>query len=350
MAPIRRILLIQIRYLGDVLLTTPTIRAARQAFPSARIDYLVGEAASPALRDNPYLDEVIIWRRGLRNDMRLLWKLFRRRYDAVIDMHSRPRSAVQVLAAGGRIRVGIRFNEFRDRFYTHLYPREEVGVYMARKKLELLGALGVTAPADTDVSLDLSITADDRAWARATVGALGIGERDVIVALSPVTRSHHKQWGIEKWAAVGDALASAGARVLITSGPGELEQAGAVAQRMRHPAIYEYGATTVHQLAALYEHCSLWVGNDGGSKHVATAAGTPTVSVGRWITGPIWSDLTPGSRQRAIEREPVLPCDFNCGHCAHLSCLEQVSTHDVVALVREALGETLQRAPARVGT
>jgi ADP-heptose:LPS heptosyltransferase len=101
-----------------------------------------------------------------------------------------------------------------------------------------------------------------------------------IVAISPVSLHDYKQWGAANWAVVADALADEGLRILITSGPGELEQARAVADQMKHPAIWNYGSTTVRQLTALYEQCALWAGNDGGPKHLAVAAKTKTVSVG----------------------------------------------------------------------
>jgi ADP-heptose:LPS heptosyltransferase len=71
---------------------------------------------------------------------------------------------------------------------------------------------------------------------------------------------------------------------------------------MKHPAVWQYGSTTVHELAALYQRCALWLGNDGGPKHLATAVGTPTVTVYRRKLGSVWSDPH-DPRQIAINSE-----------------------------------------------
>ena len=61
---------------------------------------------------------------------------------------------------------------------------------------------------------------------------------------------------------------------------------------MQHNSVWRYGQTSVRQLAALYARCSLWIGNDGGPKHMAVAVNTPTVTVYRRTLGGVWSDPT----------------------------------------------------------
>jgi ADP-heptose:LPS heptosyltransferase len=95
-----RILLIQLHHLGDVVLTTPTIRAARQAFPDARIDFVTGSLGAQVLEKNPHLDQVFVQPR--------LRELHAIHYDFVGDMHSVPRTALFTLATRARERVGIR--------------------------------------------------------------------------------------------------------------------------------------------------------------------------------------------------------------------------------------------------
>ena len=333
---VRRLLLMQLKWLGDVLLTTPAIRAARRAFPEAKIDFATGAEGAAILEGNPHLDEVLVWRRGPAG-LRMLWEIARRRYDAVVDFRSTPRDAWYVLASGARIRAGMRGRGPRRLAYNRLFDWSDGPRYMAARKLEPLRALGIEPGPEPDLALELVVGEADRAWARSILARHGLDGGSPIAAISPVTRVHYKQWGAEKWAAVADALAGAGARVLITSGPGELAQARAVAERMAHPAVYEYGPTTLRQLAALYERCALWAGNDGGAKHIAAAMGVPTVTVFRHHEGEVWTDLRTASPHVAIEREPVLPCIYpHCGGCAHLSCLEQVRAGEVEAQVRLA--------------
>jgi ADP-heptose:LPS heptosyltransferase len=273
----KRILLVQLHHLGDVLLATPAIRAARLRFPQARIDFLTGALGAQALAGNPHLDDIIV-EPSLRS-------LLRAQYDAVADMHSVPRTALYTFATRARLRVGIRGRGPRNLAYTSLLPRETEPVYMALQKLRVLVPLGVDV-ANPSLTLEIAIDEEQRAWARAILAQL---DRPV-VAISPVAKHPFKQWGAHNWAVLADRLAENGASIVVTSGPGEEEQARAVADRMKHAPLWRHGETSVRQLAALYEQSSLWLGNDGGPKHIAVAAGTRTVTVNRRQHGAVWSD------------------------------------------------------------
>jgi ADP-heptose:LPS heptosyltransferase len=85
---VERFLLVQPRFMGDVLLCTPSIRALRRAYPAARIDFLTEPPGADALRGNPHLDAVIEWPRE-RNALSRGWSL-RGRYDTVVDFRSTP--------------------------------------------------------------------------------------------------------------------------------------------------------------------------------------------------------------------------------------------------------------------
>jgi len=335
---LRRLLLIQSYFMGDVLLATPAIRAARRAFPDARLEFLTLGPGVDALAGNPHLDEVIRLERGGRAQLRLIRELRRRRYDAIIDFLSNPRTALLTALTGARYRIGIRAGGPRDLAYTALVPRERGQVYMARQKVRLLGPLGIDPDSVTDLSLEIAIGAEERAWAAEVWDRTGLAAGAPVVAISPVSRERFKQWGAERWAAVADRIAASGFSVLVTSGPGERDQARAVVERMRHPAVWDYGPTTIRQLAALYERCVLWIGNDGGPKHVAAAAGTPTVTVIRWRLGPIWTDTRSAVPHVAIDRAPPQGCDMRCARCTHLGCLGAVGADEVVAAALDALG------------
>ena len=95
----KRILLLQLHHLGDVLLTTPAIRATRAAFPDAIIDFVTSPLGTQALEDNPHLDSVLLPK---------MWRVLRRRYDFAVDFHSVPRSARVVAASRARVRIGLR--------------------------------------------------------------------------------------------------------------------------------------------------------------------------------------------------------------------------------------------------
>lgn len=294
--------MLQLRHLGDIVLATPAIRAVRRRFPNARIDFVTSALGAQALEANPHLDEVLV-NPGLRH-------LHRARYDAVVDMHSVPRTALYVAATRAPVRIGLRGRGPRNLAYTQLLPREDRVVYMGRQKVNVAAPLGIV-PETADLSLEITLDEALRSWARRVIEQHELTEP--IVAVSPVAKHAFKQWGAERWAAVADALAENGASILITSGPGEQDQVAAVTAKMKYPAVWNYGPTTVRQLAALYEQCAVWVGNDGGPKHIAVAVGLPTVTVYRGANlDGVWSDGS--ARQIALNAgsdspDTILPDD-----------------------------------------
>jgi heptosyltransferase-2/heptosyltransferase-3 len=139
-------------------------------------------------------------------------------------------------------------------------------------------------------------------------------------------------------------------RLLLLSGPAERGQLQAVAERMHTPVICDGTAANVRQLAAIYQRCALWVGNDGGLRHVAAAARIPTVTVFRWRQTPFWSDPDPSAGQVALEEPPPGGCDLRCDSCPHLGCLGALTVERVVDAARAQLAraaETREAPPPR---
>src|SRR4051812_6677285 len=106
-----RLLLIRLREIGDVVFTTPAIRALRQRFPDAYITYIVEPAAAPVVAGNPHLNSVVISRgrrgvAGLLDDLALVRRVRAEHYDLVIDFHSGPRSSLIAWLSGAPRRIG----------------------------------------------------------------------------------------------------------------------------------------------------------------------------------------------------------------------------------------------------
>ena len=339
-----RLLLIQPRWLGDVLLCTPAIREARHALPDARIDFVTEPPGAEALRGNRHLDEVLVAEPGVRSRFDLLRRVRAGRYDAVIDFRSTNSTAQITAASGAAVRVGIRGRGPRNLAYTRLVERQGLTTYAARHKLDMLGAVGVPVQYINDLALEIGIDPDARRWAEEQWREIGAGAVPV-VALTGVSREAYKQWGADRWAGVADELSRLGARVLLTFGPGERGQAEAIAGAARHPVIAGFETPSIHHLAALLERCSLWVGNDGGVKHLAAAVGLPTIAVGRWQIGPVWTDATAAAAQQFIERAPPGGCDLRCVRCAHLGCLRAIGVEEVAGRAKAALAAGSPRVP-----
>src|SRR5258705_7583140 len=125
--PTRKILIVRLRLIGDVVLTTPLLRALRRRYPGAQLTYLVEPAAAPIVRDNPHIDHLFIVarRRGLarvRDDVTIARQLRRERFDVAIDLHGGPRAAWFAWASGAPMRIGYAIAG-RAWMYTHAIDR-----------------------------------------------------------------------------------------------------------------------------------------------------------------------------------------------------------------------------------
>jgi len=329
-----RVLLVQLRALGDVLLCTPAVRQLRRALPDARIDFLTHPVESAALDGSPWLDEVLVYRKGGREGVSRTLRLARRGYDAVVVLHSH--HAARASAVGALLPAPLRIG-FDDRRpwewrYTHVVPAAPLeDTYNAVAKLELLRPLGVS-PDPRDAALEIPISPNDEAWAAEEWARLGLDGAAPVVAMAPVTRVAAKNWGLDRWARVADALSDAGWRVLVKHGPGERAQAEAMARAARSPLVWDHRPSTVRQMAALFRRCGAWVGNDGGARHVAVAAGVPTLAVARAGKGRPFTDTRPGSPHRYLEPPPgtALPGRPLAGltvEAVSAAALEFVRTH-----------------------
>jgi len=177
MADPHRILLIQLRRIGDVLLATPAFRAVRRRFPGARIELLIEPAYTPLVSRNPHLDEVIAVprRQSFARDLAAIAELRRRRFDLAVDFLGKPRTALWSRLSGAPRRIGY---DTRGRrwTYTDRVPPGDPAAYTVRHKAALLAPLGAELD---DERLEFPIDAADRDAADPKTGAHDIGLRCV---------------------------------------------------------------------------------------------------------------------------------------------------------------------------
>jgi ADP-heptose:LPS heptosyltransferase len=270
-----KVLILQVRRLGDVLMTTPMLRALKAAIPGVTTHICVERSSLPAVRTNPNLDQAILSPGGA--SIRLVPVLRRQRYDVVIDTLGSPASARLAFLSGAPVRIGPD-RPWRRPFYTHPCPIRE-GTYSALAKLTRLAPLGVRS---SDARIEVFPTHEDEREAASLWDGFGLDARARVVAFSPVSRRAAKVWPPDRFAAVCDAWAErAGLLFLPLFGPGEGLMVDAVlrSSRCREAYLYPCAPVSFGALAPLITRCAFYFGNDNGIRHVAIAAGIPTAAV-----------------------------------------------------------------------
>src|SRR6266487_2569225 len=145
----RSILVIKLRYIGDVVLSTPVLSRLREGFPKARITMLVNAGTEEVVQEHPALDEVLIVGRGsMPRQWRMLSELRRRRFDLVVDLTDADRSAILSWLSGASTRVGYNSeNRWRGRLYTDIVQADRFGMHTAHYHLAAVKALGLSGRA-----------------------------------------------------------------------------------------------------------------------------------------------------------------------------------------------------------
>jgi predicted lipopolysaccharide heptosyltransferase III len=312
-----KILIIKLRYIGDVLLATPVFAALRAQFPDSHLTALVNPGTEGVLQHNPHLDETWVLERGdWREQLRFLRRLRARRFDCVIDLTDGDRSAVLAWASGASCRIG--FNDeqrWRGRCYTQVAVGRDPTRHRIQRDLSTLEPLGIVAPPAAPMLLT-SADDDQRAVellrnCGVTVTASGIPGS--LVLLQPGARYWFKAWPAERFAALADLLAARlGCHVVIGGSAQERALGERIAQLSQCAPLVLSGKTSVPIYAALLKRAALAVTNDNGLMHMAAAVGTPVVA----LFGPShpaeWGPL-------GTEAE-VLYKGLDCRACFHPTC------------------------------
>ena len=198
---ISKILVIKLRAIGDVLLSTVVLKNLRHNFPHVKIDFLTEPPSKEIIEGNPYVDELIIFERE-KNSLKKFYELRKRKYDLVIDLFCNPRSALLTFITGAKYRVGYAFRGRSYAYNVKLKPRKEVH-HNVEFNLDALRALGLEI-IDKEIYMPIDENAEN--FAKKFWNENKLNEK-VVVALNPSGTWETKRWRLEKFARLGDEIA-----------------------------------------------------------------------------------------------------------------------------------------------
>jgi ADP-heptose:LPS heptosyltransferase len=292
----QKILIIQLRQLGDILLTTPVLPALKKRFPHSEISFLTHPMGRMILTGNPYLSELILHPtdQGIRCHLQFLKELRRRRFDTVIDFMNNPRSALYTLWSGAESRIA--FKSRRTFAYNRLVEKPASSSYIVDEKFKLLEPLGST-PDQRRLILPWGEQKEGEVVARLAQQQPQFAEvQGLRIILSPTHRREPRQWPKAQYAKLADWLVQKwGAQVLWAWGPGEesfIDETMALAQTQT----WKIPPTSFRELAAFIANSDLFIGNSNGPSHVAVAVGTSSLQLHGPTKMKSWCPLTPVHR------------------------------------------------------
>ena len=329
-----RILVTRLRYLGDVILTTPAVAALKQRYPEAEIHYATEGPYADVLEGNPDISRIIRLSRSARRALGEIAKIRSFRYVACIDLFHNPRSALLLRLSGIPLRAG-GSRKLRRRLYTHRFvippeTRSAMDHHVAAMGVFDVGA-GDPLPR---VYLTREETGAGRGLLERAVGTREAGGR--IVAIHPGGTWQSKRWPSGSFAKLAVlARERMGAQVVVVTGPGEEE----IAERVRAEAgarVRVLPFLPLRKIAAVLASCDGVVANDGGLMHLAVAIGRPTVAVFGPTEPDIWFPYEGKGPFALVSRlMDCAPCHRH--RCESVECLEGITPEEVLGRLREVL-------------
>jgi predicted lipopolysaccharide heptosyltransferase III len=331
----RNILVIKLRYIGDVVLSTPVLSRLREGFPKARIAMLVNAGTEEIVQDHPAIDELMVVERETMRNWRLLVELRRRRFDVVLDLTDGDRSAILGWLSGAPTRIGYNSEHlWRGRLYTHIVKADRFAMHTIQYHLAATEALGLSGLVPEP---QISVSRDAKNAVKSLLQEAGVDPDKPFVCLHPGARWWFKSWPAERFGALADRIQTdTQAQALFLGSERDRGVIGDIATAMRTSCRNLVGRTRLQDLAAILSRALLMISNDNGAMHIAATMSTPVVGLFGPSDPAIWGPWGIGHR--------IFYKQIDCRSCFHpdcfrgeANCMRLISLDEVWEAVRHRL-------------
>ncbi len=330
-----RILVIRTDRIGDVLLSTPVAGALKKVSEENHVAMMVSPYTKPILENNPNVDEIVVLRPTEKNGD-LARRLSRGRYDVAVLLHPTLRLAWVLARSGIPRRIGTASRVYSFLFNERIRMRRSLAnLHEAECNLAMVEPLCGKA---NSIHPEVFITEDEKALADERLASLGLNSGD-FVAIHPGSGGSARDWPLQRFAGLADAVESnLGKRVLVTGGPGEEELISRMMSFLKSRPARIVGESGIRVLAALLARSSALVTNSTGPMHLATAVGTPVVSIFCPVRGCSPKRWGPLGTRNAVLMPDVPVCERCIGdRCRYFDCMGEVEVERVVEAVARLL-------------
>ncbi|MFA4981713.1 MAG: glycosyltransferase family 9 protein [Candidatus Omnitrophota bacterium] len=368
MPHLKRVLVVRLDGIGDVVLTTPFLRELRKNLPNARITLIVRPEALNLVKLCPYVDEILThdWKEpgifaylmwhisALKFSIFHLWK---RRFDLSIlprwDVDNRNSSFI-IYFSGARLRVGysenvrpekIELNKRYDILFTHVISDKTLK-HEVEHNLDVITFIGGKIERD---NLELWLKEDDSTFAQSLLRRFNIDAKCFFVGIGPAAQENLRMWPKERYLDMLDWFLKETASKIVLLGNKNERLIGDyiennIKKEFSDRIINIMGETTLRQTAGLLKYCRFYLGNDTGVMHIAAAMKIPVIEISSWSdSGNKFSAKSPFRfapwKTRCVivnPRHPLSPCVYDCVS-SESHCIAQVTIEDVKNAIKKII-------------
>jgi lipopolysaccharide heptosyltransferase II len=343
---VRNILIIRMDRIGDVVLSTPILRAVREHFPQASISLLVRSYTLDLVINNPNINEVIAFDDKCEFFVEFIRKvklLRKKNFDLAIVLH--PNFWVNFFAFASKARYRLGYDAAGSGFFLTMrvldtrmnLPRHEVEV-----GLDVVRTIGIDT---NNRTLDISVTEEGEKLAQEFLESNGCRREDILISIHPGGFYPYTHWLVKGFAAVADELIDKYmAKILIVGNISDRRLAGEIASLMKNKPIISAGKTTLSGLISLIKRSKLFIGNSSGPMHIACGLKVPVVA--------IFGNIHPVDNYQSWgpwgEGNIIISKNLNCedcqpGDCLSLECMKAISPDEVLKAVDVQLNRIISK-------
>jgi ADP-heptose:LPS heptosyltransferase len=327
---IKRILILRWGGVGDFLLTLPAIYSVRKHFPHAHIAIMGSTDTIDLAASKEYADEFLHFDWAISSDWReareaarlgMMQKL--KEFDFIINYHSF--GQVDALLDD----CGVNYLSFEDKVF--LRERKHASEHFCDLLRSIPAASVFSRP-------KVYLNSEERRFAINFLNHHGLDLRnDCIIAVHVGSGDPQKRWFPDRYRDVISSIVGSGAKVLLLSGPSDDDIVGLVYEGAERDNVFIVRGIPIRKVAAIIERSTLFLGNDSGLMHLASAVGIPIVSLFGPSDPVTWGPI--GARN-VIVIGNCTRIDLDeeaCRSCGFQECLDSIKTEDVIRVVRERL-------------
>lgn len=339
---IKNILVIRLDRIGDMVMTTPIFRAMKEKWPDVQITVLTNPVSKNVVINNPFIDCILVYDRENKNKS-LCSRLFflkdvrKRGFDLVVDpyLDYELNTAIITCFVGSRYRLGFEFAGrgifYNIRYHSNVFPVFADKKHMIDHYLDLVTCLGIeTKKRQPEVFL----STEEREKAFRLLEKDGVNPDNRVVGIHPGGNYESQRWPIERFAAISDYLiASYGMKVILFGGRDERHLISEFRDRaVKTPIILD--KLNLREFMSVLSNCSLFLCNNSGPLHIATALNIPTVStMGPTVPFHWW----PCGKNHTVLRKDLDCSPCKKGICETHECMKLITTNDFLAAVEMQL-------------
>ena len=341
LSALHKILLIRLRRIGDVVMTTPSITALKEALPEVSLSYVIEEPYRRLVQGNPHLDRVIILPsgQGFFDFIRSARRIRKEKYDAVIDFHGGPRASLLTFFSGAKLKAGYKL-KYKRFIYNIRIPRSRKNGYFhsVENHLNLVKALGIILgeplpPLFVPQARKEETEKVERFWAENNL------EAAKVIVLHIGAGNEFRDWGAENLTELANMLTRlAGVRIILVGEVKDIEREEEILRKTQSPLLSLVGNANLIELREHISRASLFVGPDSGPMHIAAATSTPIVA----LFGPTLPANFAPWRAKAILIEKELacrPCKQRRCLTEDFRCLRSIKPTEVYEACQKFLGD-----------